>query len=204
MKKPEVRRLAIEGLMIVFSVLFALFISQLADNRKVRNQKELAIDYIYRELKDNKETLERWVIKHQKARERISRMVRNPMDSTRLSIFAKGQPNYSPITEGESLIDALLGDTAWESAKATQIVSQFDFAVVQDLTRIYGLQKVIMEGSVNKFTDVYFDRESQDPAHLQTTLVQLELVMNELVGQEYTLIYMLKTALEKQQQVNSQ
>lgn len=197
MKKPEIRRLTIEGLMIVFSVLFALFISQLADNRKVRLQKEQAIDYIYRELKDNKEILERWAVKHQKVKDRLSRMIQNPLDSSRMTIFAEDQPDYSVITGGESLIDAFLGNTAWESAKATQIISQFDFSTVQELTRIYGLQEIITQGSVNKFSDVYFDRASQQEAHLQTTLLQLELVMNELIGQEYTLIYMLKEALEK-------
>ncbi len=98
MKKPEVKRLAIEGTLIVSSVLFALFISQLAENRKVSVQKGKATDYIYRELNDNREILERWVIKHQKVKDRISQMVQNPQDSSRLTIFARSQPDYSVFT----------------------------------------------------------------------------------------------------------
>ncbi len=94
----------------------------------------------------------------------------------------------------------LFWETPPGSRKATQIISQFDFATVQELTRIYGLQEIIMQGSVNKFSDVYFDRASQEAANLQTTLLQLELVMNEIVGQEHSLIYLLNQATKQHEE----
>ncbi|MCE7993340.1 MAG: hypothetical protein HEP71_15245 [Roseivirga sp.] len=195
MKKPELKRLTREGLMIVFSVLFALFISQLVDDNKTRRQKDQALDHIFKELETNKGTLERWIAKHGKIESDISRMIEDPNDSMRLVLTQSPRLDFGVITS--TFIDALLGDTAWEAAKSTQIISEFDFNLVEDLTRIYGLQKIIMNNTVEKFSDVYFDRASHEPANLESTLIQLQLVMNEIVGQEGTLIYLLEVLDQK-------
>lgn len=196
MKKSEVQRLSLEGALIVFSVLFALFIGQLVETNKIKKQKEQAIEYIYQELGGNRNTLKRWVEKHGRIRDNLARMTSDPNDSLRQLLFKGVQLDYGVITNQEPLIDALLGNTAWEAAKSTQIISEFNFERVQEFTRIYGLQQVIMDGTITKFTDVYFDRASQNKENTQSTLVQLQLIMMELVGQEETLIYMLDQLID--------
>lgn len=191
MKKSELKRLGAEGVLIVFSVLFALLIGQLVESNKVKRQKAQAIDHIYLELSNNQLILKRWVQKHRKIAENLNRMVANKRDSLRLMLMENGQLDYGIITNQEALIDALLADTAWEAAKSTRIIAEFDFETVQAFTRIYNLQTIIVQRSVQKFSDIYFDRASQDPENLQTTLVQLQLVMGEIVGQEQTLLYLL-------------
>lgn len=196
--KTQTQKLFTEGVMIVFSVLFALFISQVVENQKARKEKERVLNYIYQELSDNAETLERWENKHGKIRDRLRSMVQNRQDSVRESIIAGGRMDFEKITNGEVLIDALLTETAWEAAKSTKVVADFDFEQVQEFTRIYSLQNIIMRGTAAKFFDVYMDRETHDMKNLETTLIQLNLVMEEMVGQEQTLLYMIREALKNQ------
>lgn len=195
----QTKKLFIEGLLIVFSVLFALFISQMVENQKARAQKEQALDYIYQELESNRGVLKRWVWKHGKIRDNLRQMVSDPDDSLRQILRSSETLDFGVISGGESLIDALLTETAWEAAKSTKVVSDFDFDLVQEFTRIYGLQKILMEGSSSKFFEVYMDRKSHQIEYLATTLIQLNLVIEEMVVQEQILLLMIDEILEKQQ-----
>ena len=198
----QTKKLFIEGLLIVFSVLFALFISQMVENRKARIQKEQALDYIYQELEGNQGILKRWIWKHGQIRDRLRQMVSDPNDSMRRVLESSSRLDFGVISDGESLIDALLTETAWEAAKSTKTVADFDFKLVQEFTRIYGLQKILMAGSSAKFLEVYLDRESHEVENLPTTLIQLNLVMEEMVGQEQTLLHMINAAIEKRQGIS--
>ncbi len=198
------KKLATEGTLIVFSVLFALFITQLVENNKVKKRKEQALTNIYIELSTNKQILNGWIHKHGRMKDILTKMVENPEDSLRQVLTKKQFLDFGVLTEEKSFIDALLNNTAWESAKSTQIIAEFEFKTVQDFTRVYALQRILQEESIRKFTNIYFERESQDLQNLSATLLQLQLVISEIVGQEETLKYLLdKLVNENWQKKNS-
>ena len=201
-KTNRIKQLFTEGFLIVFSVLFALFISQLVEKSKVEKAKEKALDYIYQELGENFVTLKRWTVTHGKIRDRIRNMVANEQDSVRQLLVKGPRMDFEVITDGQVLIDALLTETAWEAAKSTKAASDFDFEEVQAFTRIYGLQKILMENTTAKFLEVYMDRQTHEKEHLETTLIQLNLVMDEMVGQEQMLYYMINELLKKRSLTN--
>lgn len=155
------------------------------------------LDYIYQELSDNSFILSRWIQRHGRIRDRLRNMVQNEEDSVRKRLVAGGHINFEIITNGEVLIDALLTETAWDAAKSTKVVSDFEFEQVQEFTRVYNLQRIIMDGTTSKFLDVYMDRKTHEMENLETTLIQLNIVMEEMVGQEQTLQYMIQEALKK-------
>lgn len=196
--KVQTKKLFVDGALIVFSVLFALFISQVVENKKAEREKEQALAYIYQELEDNQKILGRWIYTHGEIRDRLRRMVANPGDSIRQQLETSPRMDFEIITNGQVLIDALLTETAWEAAKATGVASGFDFENVQQLTRVYGLQRILMDNTTGKFLDVYMDRQTHEKEHLETTLIQLSLVMDEMVGQEHTLSYMIGEVLKEQ------
>lgn len=194
----KTKKLFIEGTLIVFSVLFALFITQLVENYKVRKKEKQALDNIHTELSTNGQILTGWIYRHERMKDVLTKMVENPEDSLRKLLAEKNFLDLSILTEEKSFIEAILNDTAWESAKSTQIISEFDFSTVQYFTRIYELQKILQNESIRKFTNTYFERESQDLKNLPATLLQLQLILSEIVGQEKTLKYMLdQTIIEK-------
>lgn len=195
--KVQTKKLFIEGVLIVFSVLFALFLSQVAENQKTKRDKEKALEYIHQELSDNKDILTGWLYYHGKARERLRKMVSDPNDSVRSELKASGRIDFEIITDGNNLIDVLLTKTAWEAAKSTNIASEIEFEQVQQLTRIYSLQDILMENITGKFLDIYMDRDTHKMENLETTLIQLNLIINEMVGQEETLHTMISEFQKK-------
>ena len=105
--------------------------------------------------------------------------------------------NMGIITGGESLVDAFLVDTAWESAKATGIISEFDFQVTQELTRVYALQKVILDRTLASILDFYFDTETHDMSNIDRVLVQFQLRFWELTGQEILISNLYARAIDE-------
>jgi hypothetical protein len=182
--KNTLKKYLIDGVLIVFSVLFALFINNLAENIKVNKQKRVAIKSIQKELERNAEIMKSWHPRHKATMEKINDILEGRNDSLKNEFFKYQFLNLSLLTEDESLMDAFLTSTAWETAKTTQIISEFDFETTQYLTFVYRMQKVITEKSMMKILDYYFDREAHNLEQLEPTLIQFQLRFSELVGQE--------------------
>ena len=62
----KIRDYFLEGFLIVFSVLFALFIENYVENIKTQKQKKLALDRIKMEVERNSKILSEWITLHQK------------------------------------------------------------------------------------------------------------------------------------------
>ena len=186
-----------EGLLIVFSVLFALFINKLYDNYKVAKQKEIAIQGIKKELSKNSEILDQWLKKHQQIKSRLDSMISSEGDSLKVEMLKYNYFNLAILTNQESLIDALMTNTAWETSKSTGIITEFDFEITQSLTYVYSMQEVITEKTLNKIIDLYFDAETHNLNDLDRHLVQFYIRLEELTGQEYLLSTLYKDAIEE-------
>ena len=173
-----------EGLLIVFSVLFALFINKLVDDHKTNKKKTIAIESIKKELYRNSAIINKWKERHIKIRNRITELVEGRNDSLKTELLKHEFLNLGVLTNNESLIDAILTNTAWESAKSTGIISEFDFDTTQKLTHVYSMQEVLTERTVIKILDYYFDSNAHNMENIDQTLTQFQLRFWELTGQE--------------------
>jgi len=194
--KPNRNKYFGEGLLIVFSVLFALFINKMFDDLQIKKKKNIAIDSIAGELYRNEAILKNWKKKHIEVRDRISKMIEGENDSLKTELRKYNFLNMGVLTDNESLFDALLTNTAWESAKATGIISEFDFETTQKLTHVYSLQDVITNRTITKIVDYYFDPNSHKLENLESILIQFQLRFWELTGQEDLMSNFYKEAIE--------
>lgn len=185
-----------EGFLIVFSVLFALFINNLAENRQTKKKKRTALESIRKELYKNDSIVGVWRTQHAKISKRIQDLIQGKNDSLKNKLLEYDNLELRLLTDNKSLIEAVLSNTAWESAKSSGIVSEFDFDTTQSLTAAYSMQKVMTDETVMKILDLYFDRESHDMDNLMPTLYQFGLRFYELVGQEYLMDQLYNAALE--------
>lgn len=180
----NIKKYLVEGLLIVFSVLFALFINKLFDDYKTTQKKTIAIESIEKELERNSEILDHWKEQHTKIRNRITQIIEGKNDSLKTELLKYEYLNIGILTNNQSLIDNILTNTAWESAKSTGIISEFDFNTTQKLTQVYTIQEVITEKTIPKITDYYFDTNSHNMENINQTLIQFQLRFWELTGQE--------------------
>ncbi len=195
--KSNHKKYIAEGTLIIFSVLFALFINKLFDDYQTNQKKVTALESIEQELLRNQAILQNWKEKHIAVRDRISSILAGESDSLKAELRKYDYLNLGVLTNNESLIDAILINTAWESAKSTGIVSEFDFETTQKLTLAYSMQEVLTERTLAKILDYYFDTSSHDMENLEPILIQFQLRFWELTGQEELMVTVYEDALEQ-------
>ncbi|MEM7185629.1 MAG: hypothetical protein AAF466_03130 [Bacteroidota bacterium] len=186
-----------EGLLIVFSVLFALFINKIFDDHKTKEKKDIAIESIRKELYRNESIVEQWKVRHVEMRDRISDILEGRNDSLKAKLQSYEYLNLGVITNNESLIDAILTTTAWESAKSTGIVAEFDFETTQRLTHVYSMQEVLTDRTLAKILDYYFDTSAHNMENIDQVLIQFQLRFWELTGQEELMATLYREAIEQ-------
>jgi hypothetical protein len=185
--RRELKKLLLECLLIVFSVLLALFINRTAENSKTRNQKRVALERIYKEVIKNYAVTQEWQARHQLYLDRTTRFVTNKNDSLRIRLLKKEYLDFDLITDGKGLTSNTMSSTAWDAAKSTQIISEFEYETVETLTRLYQSQQYALD-VLNKLVAFYFDNSVfHDETHFQQTMIKLQLLFTELVIQEETL-----------------
>ena len=185
-----------EAFLIVFSVLFALFINNLAQNHQTKKKKKTALESIRKELHKNAAIVAGWRTEHAAISERLQDLINGKNDSLKNRLLEYENLELRLLTDNKSLIEAILSDTAWESAKSSGIVSEFDFSATQSLTAVYDMQNVMTDETVMKILDLYFDRESHNMDNLMATLYQFGLRFYELVGQEYLMEQLYNNAIK--------
>ncbi|USD24947.1 hypothetical protein [Flagellimonas marinaquae] len=173
-----------EGLLIVFSVLFALLINKLFEDYKTNKKKTVAIESLRKELYRNSAILKNWKEQHIEIRNRINEVIEGRNDSLKTELMKYNYLNLGVLTKNESLIDAILTNTAWESAKSTGIIAEFDFETTQKLTYVYSMQDVLTNRTIAKIMDFYFDTNAHNMENIDQSLVQFQLRFWELTGQE--------------------
>lgn len=171
--------------------------NQLVENRKVRNLKNKARENIQTELQRNLEIINDWSKHHQAVSDRVQQIIDGKNDSLRNALKSNQGFNIGVLTGNKSIIDANLSNTAWETAKSTQIISEFDFETAQLLTSTYTLQDILINTSLDRVVTTYFDRETHDLSNLDLTLIQFKLAFQELAGQEYLLAELYEEAINK-------
>lgn len=173
----------LEGFLIVFSVLFALFIENYVGNLKIRQNKQLGLERIKMELERNDKILSDWINLHQKISDRLAKSSRGS-DSLKNALLKHNSFNFGVLTDNKQIVNTILTNTAWETAKSTGLISEFDFELIEHLTQVYSLQSTVVNTTLQKIIQVYFDENSHDMNRLDITLKPLDILFHELVGQE--------------------
>lgn len=171
-----------EALLIVFSVLFALFVNNEYQEYGLGLKKERALKSIEREIRDNGELLEDWLDRHQRIQGKLSVLMAS--DSLLDQLFRSKDINRYLFSDGSNLYNKPLSSTTWESCITTGIVSEFDIETVKQLTNIYNSQQDVTTKIIDKITEVIFGASYDNRETLGKTLQQLAFLLAELLSQE--------------------
>jgi hypothetical protein len=177
-----------QAILIIFSVLFALLINRYTENLKIKKQKNIALESIRQELKNNYIILTDWQERHEEILLHTQKLLKLPDDSLQKLIFSTGSFNFGAMTGGKSLLDDIPSSTSWETAKSTGIISEFDYDTIEKLTKIYALQDNILNYTLSNLMDLFYERATQNHEELKVTLVLFHSLFNELLGQENLLL----------------
>jgi hypothetical protein len=196
MKYRKKSKYLADGLLIVFSVLFALFIDKMYDNNKTFHRKEIALTNVKNEVFRNKEVIEEWHKNHVIILDRLNSLLGGKNDSLRNEIQKKEFLDFGLLLGEEGFMNEILFNTSWETIKSTGIIAEFDFDTTQQLTSVYLTQDWLVEKTLPKLADVLYI-EAPSTQNTTRALVQLSILFNDLTHQENALIDNYIKALEK-------
>ena len=164
-----------ESLLIVFSVVLALFLTELFQNIHENKQTREVLHELREELINNKKSEEAQLSYHLQVIKNIDAALADPVLAQRF--IDNGTLNLKVIApEGVLLRD--LNDVAWDVAKQNNIFSKLDLSTYSLLTGIYSNQQRITK-SEGEISRVLGSWESRKPENLRTTLI---LIKDEYLG----------------------
>ncbi|WKN41872.1 hypothetical protein [Tunicatimonas pelagia] len=189
------RRLLIESALIVFSVLFALFINRYAENQKIERQKEVALERIIEEMKDNRRILDSAMHIHQTIISNLRRAATDEQDTLRTYLAQQGYFSSDVlglISNGSSFFPEFPKSTSWDAAVTTGIVAEFDYNIVTAATEVYTSQGFITEELMPSFIQVLYT--PVDPEEIKTINI-LSMRFVELADLEGEVVKQIDRAL---------
>jgi hypothetical protein len=156
-----------ESLLIVFSVVLALFLTELFQKLHENNQLRQVVHELREELTTNKKAEEIQLRYHLQVLKNIDAALADPAIAHQF--INNGELNLKIIAP-EGVLCRDLNDVAWQVAKQNNIFAKLDLSAVNLLTTIYDNQQRIMssESEISKVLEAW---ESRQPENLRTTLI---------------------------------
>jgi hypothetical protein len=186
-KRKKFNKYIVDAFLIIFSVLFALMLNKSFEAYQIRKQARAAHEAIQKELLANESIVNALLETHLSILNTVDSLIAGKNDSLHRAIAGSKYFDVWMLTSNKSIIPAFPSATAWETARSTGIISEFDYSEVVELTRIYTQQEIIYNGTLKSIVDLIFERETNDLKELDATLFQLSIRFKEMSLQERTL-----------------
>lgn len=189
--RKTLARSALEAMLIVFSVLLALFLdSVIQDRREARIVDEL-LSHIASEMKSNLAIVDEWLPYHRSVVDEIDRYLAS--EELQESLLIGDGIDYGRLME-RGLIQDFYSVSSWQLAQQSEVTSGIDFEVASKISRAYLSQQNVI-WTIQRFSDFFFDRQAHDPDQLLNSLRILRNLLQELAGQQSVLQQNYRVAL---------
>jgi hypothetical protein len=185
----------IQVILIVGSVLLALWLDQLMVNNSERKKMKVAINNIVAEVNKNLEEVKSVNEYHTGMAKGLTTMI----DSVDISKEPKSAMMIISPFMTYGLQVASIQNTAWDMATETEAVSSFDYDMAYDMTRLYDLQQRGVLSTTAKIMDFLTDPSLFRKEDNMEVVMVFTFAMKELASQEYYLIEKYGEFLEKYQ-----
>lgn len=191
--KKSLPTFAIESLLIVFSILLAFFVNEWRETRSQKMRTAQALHNIETELSKNLESLESVLPYHNKIKIKLNALRTDPQTNAQPQSLFKLTLQAAP----KSLMAPVLQNTAWETARATNALSQLDYDVIHKLATVYQTKKRGIDQTIPIIHNTVFNANSFDKSiNPLPSLQHLFILISDMINQEKTLIHMHKEMLE--------
>lgn len=190
--KKDYIKLLIESVLIIFSVLLALFLNEYRGNIKEKRIQDEAFVKINHELMVNLEVLNEWLPYHQEVLINLRTALKS--DSSRATMVSKDGVYFWGLMP-RGVVQRLLDDAAWSALKSSNVFANIDFKRMLLLSKLYKLQSQGVETTLRGVLEIMYSREALNPDNLPETLMLLERGFGELVSQEDYLINQYQQAM---------
>ncbi len=180
------QELVVRSLLIVFSVLLALFLDGIREQQKTTANLTTAYRSIRIELEANRDTLRSLVERHRADIGTLDAALQSGKDFT------------LPASAGIlSLPD--LQSTAWSTLEATGAATNLKFSDVYPFVRLYELQRSGVGKTCTRLADFLSQSGSSEKQRVAADLKTVRMLLHELCRQEQRLLDETNTVLDSGQ-----
>lgn len=158
-----------ESLLIVFSVVFALVLTEIFNTMHEKQHTREILNAVRTELINNRKAEEEQYRYHLQVLQNIDSALANPVFGSKF--ISNGVLNMKTVMP-DGVLYRDLNDVAWQVAKQDNIFAKVDLSVYSLLTEIYDNQERITK-SEQEIANVLFTRESRTASDNRVTLLLL-------------------------------
>ena len=156
-----------ESVLIIFSVLLALFLTEFINNQHERSQTKELLSNIKDELVRNRQNEQEQYVYQQGVLRRIDSALNSP--ALQQKILANNVFNFKFLAPS-GVIYHDLSKVAWQVGQTHNIFLKIDFKLVERLTDIYDNQARI-DKLEDKLGSILLSYESRRPENIRETLI---------------------------------
>lgn len=192
-KRNTILEILIQFILIVFSVVLGIYLSERIEEGKKRKESEELLAKIKSEVKDNIQLLEKWAPYHQKIYKNLDSLSK---DSAFVAEFIKDKYVFFErlLSEGTFMARSPVND-AWDIAKSHPLIVNIDYDKLLILSRVYNQQALTFEPMFELF-DLFNSKDVNLEKDAQTNLKLIRDRIWDLVARERQLMGFYRQAEE--------
>lgn len=182
----DVKGIIIQFVLIVFSVVLGLYLSERIEDRKNRKESEELLDKIKSEVMDNISLLEEYVPYHQEIHQNLVSLSKN---DTFIEEFQKDKFSLmEKLLTKSTFMGRAPANDAWDIAKTHPLVTSIDYDKLLILSRVYSQQKRTFEPGKDMF-EIFNSKNVNLKKDAKANLELMAYRLHELVAREKQLMY---------------
>ncbi len=139
--KKNIKRIfkyLIEFLIVVFGVFLGIYVSEVQNEKKIKIEKEQSVNYIIEELENNKKRLQESIKYHQSIKTEIDSIAKILDEKDLFTIYIGNKSfQHNKIKGWNGVSVANIESTAFEAAKISGIIKEYDIEFIQKISKIY-------------------------------------------------------------------
>lgn len=181
-----IKRNITQVVLIVFSVVLGLYLSERIEERKNRQESINLLTLIKSEVKDNIALMEEVIPYHKEIHENLDSLCQ---EEVFIAAFIKDKSIlFNTLFTRGSFIHRYPANDAWDIAKAHPLIANIDYDKLLVLSKIYNQQKLTFE----PMKEIFEIHDSKEVNLEQEAKLNLEIILNklhELVAREMLLMH---------------
>ncbi|MEO0471248.1 MAG: hypothetical protein AAF206_16585 [Bacteroidota bacterium] len=185
-KYNTIRQILTQFILIVFSVVLGLYLSERIEERKKQKESDVLLSKLKSEVTDNIKLLEDWVPYHQEINQNLDSLID---DTTFIEAFVNDKyAFYETLFTRGTFMAMFPTNDAWEIAKSHPLIVNVDYDKLLILSRIYSQQENTFEPGFKMF-DVLNSKGINKKEEAKSNLALLSGHMKELIAREKDLLF---------------
>ena len=178
-------------LLIVFSVVLGIFLSERIEESKNKKEAELLLSKIKSEINDNKNLLEKWVPYHRVIVNRLDSLNKNEQF---INSFIDDQSVlFTKVFTNGNLMGRAPSNDAWDIAKSHPLIVHFDYEELLIMSKVYNQQLSAFE-SMPELIQIFLSPDFNSQKKAKLNLQEFTNKFAEVVSREIQLMDYFKEA----------